>query len=214
MSGQRNLCLMIGAALLAGVLIYWYVNRKEKFTTKKENYMAAGAMDHLDSLDSRYNLIEGADEAVPAEHFADIVDNGDQARFVQQRDNADEMRPLERLEKLQNKSMLPSTAAHLPQYNIDVANPASYAFATQAPRVVLKNRLNMQADMIRGDIPVRYFPDVPLITKSQYGRDSWRGDGFFSDHFSHLYNRLTGSSYKSMPLKVATQGTVADYIQA
>jgi hypothetical protein len=110
--------------------------------------------------------------------------------------------------------MLPLTAAHVPQYNVDVANPAAYAFATQAPRVILKNRLAMQADPLRGDIPVRYFPDVPLITKSHHGRDAWRGDGFFSDHFAHLYSKLTGRSFKNLPLKVATQGTVADYTES
>jgi len=173
--------------------------------------MSAGSIDHLDSLDARYELIQSPDAAVPAEHFADLVDSGDQCRTVQQPPDTVE-HPLERLEKIQGKCLLPMTAAHLPQYNIDVANPATYSFAVNAPRVVLKNRLNMQGDMLRGDIAIRYFPDIPLIAKSSHGRDSWKGDGFFSDHFATLYNKLTGRSYKNMPLRVASQGTALDYI--
>lgn len=181
--------------------------------------MAAGQLNHLDSIDPRYEIIEDPTEFVPAEHFADLVDSGDQARMVQQPPSmggsggrGEDVKPLERLERLQDRNMIPLTAAHVPQYNIDVANPAAYAFAVQAPRVILKDRQNMQADPYRGDIPIRYHPDVPLISKSQYGRDSLRLDGFFSDHYAHLYNKLTGRGYKNMPLQVATEGTVMDYI--
>lgn len=93
-----------------------------------------------------------------------------------------------------------------------MANPSAYAFAVQAPRVLLKDRLAMQADMIRGDIPVKYHPDVCMVAKSQYGRDSLRLDGTFSDQFKYLYNQLTGRQYKNMPLQVANQATVGDYI--
>lgn len=215
MAGQKSLCLVVGAVLLIALLIYLFSSKKQGFTTKKEvePYMAAGAIDHLDSLDSRYELIESPDEAVPAEHFADLVDSGDQAAIVRQPTDAD-IKPLERLERLQGKSMLPLTAAHIPQYNIDVANPSTYAFATQAPRVVLKNRLYMQADPFRGDIAIRYTPDVPLISTSSYGRDSFRGDGYFSDTFTALHSKLVGRSFKNLPLKVATQGTIADYVSA
>jgi hypothetical protein len=207
-----KVCLIVGAVLLLALAVYYFQNKKQGFSTKKETYMSAGAMDHLDSLDPRYELIQAPDAAVPAEHFADLVDSGDQCREVQQPKDEVE-RPIERLEKLQGRSLLPLTACHLPQYNIDVANPATYSFAVNAPRVVLKNRLNMQADPIRGDIPIRYHPDVPLIAKSSNGRDSWRGDGYFSDHFATLYNKLTGRSYKNTPLKVSTGGTILDYVE-
>lgn len=211
MDGSKA-CLIIGAVLLFALVVYYLQNKKQNFSTKKETYMAAGAMDHLDSLDPRYELIQSPDAAVPAEHFADLVDSGDQCGEVQQPVDSVE-RPLERLEKLQGKSLLPLTACHLPQYNVDVANPATYSFAVNAPRVVLKNRLNMQADPYRGDVPIRYHPDVPLIAKSSNGRDSWRGDGFFSDHFATLYNKLTGRSYKNTPLRVATEGTILDFTE-
>lgn len=205
-------CLIIGGLLLVGLLIYYCMN-KSPAGGKKEGYTSAGAIDHLDSLDSRYELIESPDEAVPAEHFADLVDSGDQARLVQQPRTGEDLRPFERLERLQNAEQLPLTAAHLPAFNIDVANPSAYAFAAQAPRVLLKNRLAMQADMVRGDIPIRYHPDVAMVAKSQYGRDSLRMDGTFSDTFKHLYSKLSGRAYKNSPVQVATQGTIADFIQ-
>jgi hypothetical protein len=209
MSSNTKIAIAVGVILVAGVGIYYYMKKRD--AKKSEPYMAAGAMDHLDSLDSRYELIDSPDQVVPTEHFADLVDSGDQAKIVKQPDQFETLKPLERLDRLMDKNMLPSTAAHLPQYNIDVANPATYSFAMHAPRVVLKNRLNMQADPFRGDVPVRYHPDVPLIAKSHYGRDAWRGDGFFSDHFDHLYNKLTGRAYKNIPLQVATEGTVLDF---
>jgi hypothetical protein len=208
---DKNTILLVGAVLLAGLFLYYYMGDKK--SGKQEGYMAAGALDHLDSLDSRYELIQSPDQAVPAEHFADLVDSGDQAKMVQQPLGAEYVRPLERLERLHTDAQLPLTAAHLPAFNVDVANPSTYAFAVQAPRVVLKNRQAMQADMVRGDIPIRYHPDVALIGKSSLGRDSLRLDGTFSDQFKHLYNKLTGRAYKNMPLQVATQGTVMDYIQ-
>lgn len=209
--------MAIGGAILAFGAVYVFINRKTLFNKNIQGYMSAGAMDHLDSLDSRYELIESPDQVVPAEHFADLVDSGDQAQIVgnlQDPNQYESLKPLERLDRLQDKNMLPSTAAHLPQYNVDVANPATYSFSVNAPRVVLKNRLNMQADPFRGDVFIRYHPDIPLISKSSNGRDSWRGDGFFSDHFSHLYNKLTGRAYRNTPLKVSTEGTVLDYIES
>jgi hypothetical protein len=212
MDRTKLICISVGAVLLVGAAVYAYKNRATLLN--KESYMAAGAMDHLDSLDSRYELIESPDQVIPAEHFADLVDAGDQAKVVGQPRNGEQfesLKPLERLDRLQDKNMLPSTAISLPQYNIDVANPATYSFAVNAPRVILKNRLNMQADPFRGDVFIRYHPDIPLIAKSSNGRDSWRGDGFFSDHFAHLYNKLTGRAYKNVPLQTAAQGTILDY---
>jgi len=206
---SKNVCIMLGALLLVGLLI-WYCMQKDK---KNEGYLAAGALDHLDSIDGNYELIESPDEAVPAEHFADLVDSGDQARLVKQPRMMDEaLKPLDRFERLQNDAQIPLTAAHLPAFNIDVANPSAYAFAVQAPRVLLKDPLYMQADPIRGDIPIKYHPDVPMVAKSIYGRDSIRMDGTFSDSYRYLYNQLTGRQYKNMPLQVSTMSTVGDYI--
>lgn len=205
---DKNTCLIVGILLLGGLLVWYLMSAKKQ----KDGYMSAGAIDHLDSLDGRYELIQSPEEAVPTEHFADLVDSGDQARLVQQPQLNENIRPLERLERLQGSEQLPLTAAHLPAFNIDVANPSAYAFSTQAPRVVLKNRLAMQADFIRGDIPIKYNPDVALIGKSSNGRESLKMDGTFSDSSKALYNKLTGRMFKSLPVQVVSQGTVMDYI--
>ena len=168
MLDSKTICLIVGGLLLMALLSWMYMRKTEK---KKESYMSAGAIDHLDSLDARYELIQSPEEAVPTEHFADLVDSGDQARLVRQPQSGETLKPLERLERLQGADQLPLTAAHLPAFNIDVANPSAYAFATQAPRVILKNRSAMQADMIRGDIVIRYHPDVALVGKSSIGRE-------------------------------------------
>ena len=197
-----NTCLIVGGLLLLGLVVYYWMN---KSSGNKEGYLAAGALDTLDSLDGRYELVQSPESATPSEHFADMVDSGDQAHLIRQVASGELEKPIERLAKLQDTANMPLTSAHLPQYNIDVANPQTYSFSVNAPRVLLKNRLNMQADPYRGDVSIRYHPDVPLIAKSHHGRDAWRGDGFFSPLFSSLYDKLTGRAYKNMPIQVATE---------
>lgn len=218
--------------------VWWCATKRPP---NRDNFLSVGAMDYSDasgagpkiqygesapyeagSLHGEYGneysdpqnpYLSGASSGyhnASSAHFADMVDSSDRAVWAQQNRSV-EPSPFERLEQLQGRSMASLTAAQLPQYNVDVANPATYAFSVQAPRAQLKNRQAMQADAIRGDIPIRFNPDVPLISKSSLGRDSQRLDGFFSDHFAHLYNDLTGSAYKNMPLQVVTQGTVMDY---
>lgn len=197
MSRSNN--MILGAAV-AGLAVAAYLAYK----SEKEQYMTVGALDHLDSLDQSYQTLDAPESGVPAAHFADVIDNGDQEEEVVGES------PMERLDRIQGKSLLPLTAAHLPQYNVDVANPATYSFSVNAPRVMLKNRVNMQADPYRGDVPIRFHPDIPLVGKSSYDRDAWRGDGFFSDHSASLYQKYTGRAYKNMPLKVVNQGIIMD----
>ena len=206
---KQTIVWVLVAVLVLGVVVYYFAYKKKR--PSKEGYMSAGAIDHLDSLDSRYEMIEAPEMAIPTEHFADVIDSGDHAKLIEQPKYSETAKPLERLERLQDRSQMPLTASHLPQYNIDVANPSTYSFAVSAPRVQLKDRLNMQADPIRGDVPITYFPDVPLISKSQYDRSSLRLDGYFSDHYKSLYNKLTSRGYRNLPLKINTQGILMDY---
>lgn len=200
----------------------WWCSTKRP--PNHDNFLAVGAMDYSDASGSNpeiqygqeapydipYQGQEGEVWTGSSAHFADVVDMSARASAAQQNRQVEES-PFERLERVSGTSMASMTAAALPQYNVDVANPATYAFSVQAPRAQIKDRQAMQADFIRGDIPIRFHPDVPLISKSSLGRDSQKLDGFFSDHFAHMYNDLTGSAYKNMPLQVATQGTILDY---
>lgn len=184
MVDSTKICLVIGAILLIALVIYFFKNRKESFSVKKESYK--GAINT--SLDSRYELIQSSDASVPADHFADLVDSGDSRSSRRSSDSSESCH--ERLEKLQGRSLLPMTAAHLPQYSINMCNPSIYSFSVKSPHVTLKNRLKMQADPLRGDIPIGHHPNVPMVSRSQYGNESWRGDGFFSASLASLKNPL------------------------
>ena len=215
---KANLCLMVGVVLVVVLLIWVCMHKKDTTAPKRDGYMAAGAMDHLDSLDPRYDLVEAPEMAVPTEHFADLVNGGDQAQMVQQAatsGRSESLRPLERLDRIHESNMMPSTAAHLPQYNIDVSNPSVYAFSVSAPRVSMgpvKPRTWEASDKFRGDIPIMYSPDVALIGKSSFGRDSLNYSAFWSDGLRATIPKQTGRGYKNMPTLVAAEGTVLDYV--
>jgi hypothetical protein len=180
-------------------------------TNKRENYSNIGAVDNVGSLDTMYEMIPAQEERAPVEHFADMVDTGDQTQIIKpSRESLDSINPMERLHRVETRDLLPRTAASVTPYNIDVADPTSWAFSVNAPRVQLKNRLWNQADPLRGDIAITYHPNVPLIGKSSNNRDSQRLDGFFSDHYAALYNKTTGKGYKNMPMKVSLGGTIMD----
>ena len=49
---SKEACIVIGLIILGAAVWYYYSQKKT------EGYLAAGAMDHLDSLDGRYELIE------------------------------------------------------------------------------------------------------------------------------------------------------------
>lgn len=209
---NMNLCLMIGGLIFLGLILYLCINKKNLLGSK-ESYSNIGAIDNIGSLDTSYELIESPEEQVPASHFADLVDAGDHAELIKQpAGTLESVRPMERLDRIHTRDLLPRTAANVTPYHVDVANASTWAFSVNAPRVQLKNRQNMQADPYRGDIAITYHPDVALIGKSHWGRDALRLDGFFSDHFAALYNKYTNRAYKNMPLKVATQSTIMDYM--
>jgi hypothetical protein len=202
-------CIIIASILL--LVLIGYIVWSKKY---KESYSNIGAIDNLGSLDSNYELVRSPDDVVPAAHFADMVDDGDHTAMVKQPlSMADSLRPLERLDRVNTRDLLPRTAASVTPYHVDVANATTWAFSVNAPRVQLKNPVNIQADPYRGDIPITYHPDVPLVSKSQYGRDAIRLDGFFSDQFASLYSKYANRAYKNLPLKVSEQGTIADYIE-
>lgn len=110
-----------------------------------------------------------------------------------------EQQTVQRLDRIDDK-LLPRVSNSVTPYNVDVADPIAYTFQVHAPRVIRKDRLAMQADPIRGDIPITYYPDIPIIQQSQYNRDSLRLDGTFSDAFKAQYDRLSGSNaYFNLP---------------
>lgn len=210
MDTNVQICLVVGGLILLGFVLWFCMKEKKKI----EAYSNISDLDNVGSLDATYELVKSADEAVPVEHFADLVDAGDQLNLLKtpkysDTDNA--IRPIDRLERIHNTNLLPRVSASTTPYNIEIANPSTWAFSVNAPRVQLKNRLYDAADVYRGDIAIRYMPNVPLISASSYGRDSQRLDGFFSDASRSIFSKYSGRAFRNMPIKTSVGGTVMDF---
>ncbi len=120
-----------------------------------------------------------------------------------------EQQTMDRLDRIDNK-LLPRTSEYVTPYNIDVADPLAYTFQVHAPRVIRKDPLAMLADPVRGDIPINIYPEVPIIQRSQYNRDSLRLDGTFSEAFRKMYDRMTGKAYFNQPIMMSHGGMCMD----
>lgn len=205
-----KLCLIVGLVALAVLAIYLGSQRRE-------GYLASGSLDQLDSLGSlasSYVPLENV-EVSPENDFPTLL-RGKALPVDREKAIGVVNRPMDRLEQLQGEALIPRTTDGVTPYNISVADQTAYLFLSQAPRVTEIKPLNADysaATFIRGDIPIKYFPNVPLVTASQYGRDGWQGAGLFSDYGRALYNRYTGGSFLNQPLQVENGGTVMDYGQ-
>jgi len=201
-----KLCVLVGVIVLIAVIIYIVTGRKSSV----ESYVSAGGIDNVGSLmDDQYEPLQSPDIDIPAEHFADIVSSCDKSPCCES-PCKEPINPMERLERIQSNSLMPRTSLGVTPYNIDVANPTSHKYMVNTPRVqtALKSRFKdySLSSFIRGDIPITYNPNVPLIAKTIQGRDDLRLDGLFSPHFLSLYRRYTGQSQRNIPLYVAGAG--------
>lgn len=106
----------------------------------------------------------------------------------------------------------PKTSSDLIPYNIDVADPATHLFSALGPRVIIKNRQKDYhlASHIRGDIPIKYYPDTPLVGHSRFGRDSLVV-GYYSPEYKATYDYHSNYPYKNMPMYVSNEETIMDY---
>lgn len=224
-----QLCLIIGALVLVAIVVYFCMNNKSKFTKGSQKTMeapdiekftalAAGANDNTGHLlDDAYDLVQGADHEVPAHHFADMVNQGDHMKeYVDQPKVVGEnLRPMERLHRVQGKAQVPRVSTHVTPYNVDVANPTSHMYMVNTPRVTtaLKSKYKdySLSSFIRGDVAITYNPNVPLISKTIQGRDDLRLDGLFTPYFTALYNKYTGKEHKNLVQKVAGAGQAGGY---
>ena len=200
-----SMCIVVGAILLVAIFILM------SNTTVRENLnnigdgSNGGSFDDQNAIDNDYELVEGVENRVPAAHFADLVDSGDQKTAIPPV-------PAQRLsmDGSAGTPLLPRISKGVTPYNVDVADPVTHSYMVNPPRVQLKDPIKMLADPYRGDIPIKYYPNVPLVNQSRYGRDSLRLDGFFSDAFRDLYNRYTGKGYKNQPMSVVNEETIMD----
>lgn len=208
---RKQLYILIAVVVLVAIGAYVY-KYHSKNDSKSEGYAYAGEWDY--SLDDQYEMLDAPEAAVPTPHFADLVDAGDQ-KAIQDADTLGSIRPLERLHRHSSSRMMPRTSKAVTPYNIDVADPKSHFFQVNMPRVQLKDPQWQSADPYRGDIPIKFHPNVCLVNKSRYGtRSSWRGDGYFSPYYKELYAKYTGQGYLNKPIHVANEETVMDFVPA
>jgi len=118
------------------------------------------------------------------------------------RPSMNEIQTINRLDRI-DQNLLPKVSENVTPYNIDVADPVTYTYQVHAPRVIRKDRLAMEADPIRGDIPISIYPDVPIVQRSQFNRDSLRLDGTFSEALAKTYDRLSGKTYFNQPIHLS-----------
>lgn len=211
---ERKQQILIGAVIVIALVIVFYLYKKPNLYGK-ETYVSAGGLDNIGSLDPSlsYDLVQAPDSEVPAYNFADLVQGGDHiapcdagAPMVSDKN----LRPMERLHRMQGSALMPRVSSNVTPYNIDLANPTSHAYMVNAPRVstALKSKYKdySLSSFIRGDIPITYNPNVPLISKTHQGRDDLRLDGLFTNSFLELYRKYSGKAYKNMPMKIAGAG--------
>ena len=227
-NGSATLCIVLGVIVIVALVLF--MTRKPKappaegYGAKKpvkENFtaLAAGANDNTGMLlDDAYDLLPGADSEVPAHHFADMVQERSSApsdTVKQPRLPTDSVRPMERLHRVQGKALMPRVSTHVTPYNVDVANPTSHKYMVNTPRVTTALRSRYRdssfSTYLRGDIPIRYNPNVALIERSHIGRDAQVLDGFFSDGYRALYDKYSGQSFKNLVQKVAGAGQAGGY---
>ena len=214
MTLQKKHLYIVAYVLVAGAIaiaIYLIYIRK-----KKENFtgFTAGALDNTGVfLNQAYDSCGGGAN-IPTENFADLVQGEDYtSQYIKKKAPSEKVSPMERLSRIQGEALMPRVSTDVTPFNIDVANPSSHKFMVNTPRVVMKSRYKGSdlTSMIRGDIPIRYFPDVPLISKTHQGRDDLRLDGYFTPHYDALYDKYTGSAYNSYPMYIAGAGQAGGY---
>uniref|UniRef100_A0A6C0JC01 Uncharacterized protein n=1 Tax=viral metagenome TaxID=1070528 RepID=A0A6C0JC01_9ZZZZ len=107
----------------------------------------------------------------------------------------DMVRPsLNELDTLNNISKLPSlprSGEELELIKPEALDPSIVHYQKSLPVVELKNEQALLGDPFRGDIPITIYPDLPIIGKPRFDRDSLRLDGMFSDALKEKYAKLS-----------------------
>ena len=193
-----NVCLL--CTLLAACLILYYLynscNTKESYT---RNHVYVDPGYKLESPLTKTDF----DQQQSGLEFAHMV-SGSDVHFTEPATES----AGKRYAKLHDSNLMPKLAKSVTQYDVDIADPKNYFFSAQAPRVVLKDRLYQQADITRGDIPIRMSPGSCVVKGSSHGRESARHSALFDPTYDTMINAYVASA--DYPQYVANQGTVMD----
>jgi hypothetical protein len=200
--------LVVTLIAAAAVLYFVYANACICSTQAYENprnfnYVSDSYLEALPKTQGNPNF----DQDVNSIDFANVVGSVDYTASAPATTSAGA-----RFQKLHDSTKLPDTITYLNNYDVDVANPASYAYGARNPVVVLKDPLYAQADPFRGDIPIRRNDNVCLIEKSSHGRSSLRRSGMFNPEYDQMISDYVHNAeqtpYKNMPVAVAREGTI------
>jgi len=194
----KYILIAVVLLLVIGGAYYYYHNSSNN--SNVEEYTPFDV-----SLGDQYTSPE---EKECAPHFADLVNAGDHAPIV----NEDYASKLAKMNRQCDSVRLPRTSKGVTPYNIDIADPKSFMFQVNLPRVILKDPQYQYGDPFRGDIPIKDHPNTCLVSKSRYNEhSSLRTDGLFSPYFNEMYDQYTGAEYKNMPINVVNEETIMDF---
>lgn len=164
----------------------------------------SGMSEHYERLQPRERFTASYDDTPTQGQYDEVYRAPEEAELPSSR-SSNEVQTIQRLDRI-DKNLLPRVSKNVTPYNIDVADPVTYTYQIHAPRVIRKDRLALEADPVRGDIPISIYPDVPIIQRSQFNRDSLRLDGTFSEALAKTYDRLTGKTYFNTPIHLSHGG--------
>ena len=221
MGNNALIWAIIAIAAIAIVLLLFCGNKREKYSN-------LGDLDNIGSIDdASYSLVDAPEDTAPALNFARmdaaarknqgcgipdagcLGEPGDEGRLI--RGTLDKVSPMRRLEQCQGSDLMPRVSRDVTPYDIDIADPVSQLFSVNSPSVQLKNRQRNQADFFRGDIAIQFHPNISVVGRSRFQSPEFqRLDGFFSDGYKALTERMTGKGYMNMPIIVSNQETVMD----
>jgi len=223
-----TLCGIIAVILVVALVIYFCSKRSNKttqegfgnFTLNDMNAQATGTYSTATDadigsptyLDNSVVPFASVDTPCGSENvsFGDMISGCNASPYMVPESEKQDINPFDNL-KQTARSQMPQCSKNITPYSLDVADPTTFNFAVGAPRVQLKDRQWQTSDPFRGDIVINYSPETCLISRSRYGRDSLRLDGYFSDTYKALYNKYSGNrSYCNQPLYVSNQETIMD----
>nr|QBK85416.1 MAG: hypothetical protein LCMAC101_00030 [Marseillevirus LCMAC101] len=233
---NNNLWIILCMVILVGIIVYFCAGKTSSFSkgtidnkdvdtdvetdVKIENFQNAAGIDNLGAiLSNNYNLMQDPGANVPANFFADLVQDADaglqnRGEAVQPNGNSTTSKPMERLARVGNQSLMPRTSENLTPFSTSLADSHSYKYSVNPPRVQLKGplwRSDLYTSLVGDGTIIKYNRNVPLISTSRFGRESQKLDGVFSCAGRALYSKYVGSNYKSMPLLTAGAGQAGGY---
>lgn len=197
---SKNQNLVIGILLGAGIAIAaWMILRPQRPRRKTEGFATANDLNHLDSIDPNGPCGTAQPPDVP--YLGQSVETSlDQAYGVESAGT--------RYDALLTSNVSPLENSALPQFNVDVVNPANWTAQVQL-RIPMKNPQWLQSCPYRGDISIERSANSCVIdVSSKMSRDALNYSGFWSP-YSNLA-RFQSPYMSSKPCGSSNGGTQCD----